>query len=92
LPLQEAPLDAFACAFRSEAIGRSRIIHADCFEWLAAIPQNSVHAIITDPPYGVKEYDTGQFAKRATGSGGVWGAFRPPSMAICERRCHASQR
>jgi site-specific DNA-methyltransferase (adenine-specific) len=41
--------------YRSEEIGLSRIVHADCFEWLSRIPENSIHAIVTDPPYGVKE-------------------------------------
>jgi predicted methyltransferase len=36
---------------RSEEIGLSRIVHADCFEWLSRIPENSIHAIVTDPPY-----------------------------------------
>ncbi|MGH3086071.1 MAG: hypothetical protein ACRDSJ_01980, partial [Rubrobacteraceae bacterium] len=53
-----------ALGHRSEAIGCSRIVHADCMEWLANIPENSLHAIVTDPPYGVKEYDPEQIEKR----------------------------
>lgn len=67
-----------ALDYRSEAIGRSRIVHADCFEWLNRIPENSLHAIVTDPPYGVKEYNSDQIEKRANGSGGVWRI--PPSF------------
>ncbi|MCA9153689.1 MAG: hypothetical protein KDA38_02840 [Planctomycetales bacterium] len=37
-----------------------------------------MHAIVTDPPYGVKEYDLDQLEKRAAGSGGVWRI--PPSF------------
>jgi len=48
------------------------VIHADCFEWLRRIPADSAHAIVTDPPYGVKEYDVDQLEKRANGNGGVW--------------------
>jgi site-specific DNA-methyltransferase (adenine-specific) len=51
---------------------RSLIIHADCFEWLQRIQKESIHAIVTDPPYGVKEYDLQQLAKRKNGKGGVW--------------------
>jgi site-specific DNA-methyltransferase (adenine-specific) len=58
--------------------GQSWIIHADCLEWLSRIPENSVHAIVTDPPYGVKEYDLDQLEKRASGSGGIWRI--PPSF------------
>lgn len=56
----------------------SRIIHADCFEWLSRIPENSLHAIVTDPPYGVKEYEFDQITKREQGSGGIWRI--PPSF------------
>lgn len=53
-------------------LGQSHIVHADCFEWLGRIPQSTVHAIVTDPPYGVKEYDFDQLDKRANGNGGIW--------------------
>ncbi|MEO7003655.1 MAG: DNA methyltransferase [Ktedonobacterales bacterium] len=75
---QDDPLAAFALDYRSIAIGRSRVVHADCFEWLGRLPENSLHAIITDPPYGVKEYNFDQIEKRANGNGGVWRI--PPSF------------
>ena len=40
--------------------------------------ENSIHAIVTDPPYGVKEYDFDQIEKRANGNGGIWRI--PPSF------------
>jgi site-specific DNA-methyltransferase (adenine-specific) len=64
--------------YTSEVIGRCRILHADCFEWLSRIPENSIHAIVTDPPYGVKEYDFDQLEKRDNGNGGIWRI--PPSF------------
>ena len=57
--------------FESKLIGSSRIIHADSFEWLGKIPENSFHAIVTDPPYGVKEYDFDQCFVIAKSSGWV---------------------
>lgn len=54
------------------------IIHADCFEWFGRIPENSLHAIVTDPPYGVKEYNFEQIEKRNNGNGGIWRI--PPSF------------
>jgi site-specific DNA-methyltransferase (adenine-specific) len=66
------------CGFDATEIGKSLIIHADCLEWLRRAPQNSIHAIVTDPPYGVKEYEADQLAKRANGRGGVWRI--PPSF------------
>lgn len=64
--------------YDSAHFDRSSIIHADCLEWLNRIPECSIHAIVTDPPYGVKEYDPDQLEKRATGSGGIWRI--PPSF------------
>ena len=47
-------------------------VHADCFSWMRRLPKESVHAIVTDPPYGVKEYDVDQLEKRTNGNGGIW--------------------
>ena len=64
--------------YQSAHIGKSWICLADCLEWLSRVPENSIHAIVTDPPYGVKEYDPDQLAKRAAGQGGIWRI--PPSF------------
>mgnify|MGYP000676651425 CR=1 FL=1 len=32
------------------------IFRDDCLSWLARRPENSIQAIVTDPPYGLKEY------------------------------------
>lgn len=53
-------------------------INSDCFKWLVSIPDNSIDAIVTDPPYGIKEYDIDQINKKVNGSGGVWRI--PPSF------------
>jgi site-specific DNA-methyltransferase (adenine-specific) len=75
---QKDALSALALSYTSVAVGNSRIIRADCFEWLGQIPANSLHAIVTDPPYGVKEYNFDQIKKRANRNGGVWRI--PPSF------------
>jgi site-specific DNA-methyltransferase (adenine-specific) len=67
----------FAFSYACQSIGKSLIVQADCFEWFSRVPENSFHAIVTDPPYGVKEYDADQLAKRAAGQGGIWRI--PPS-------------
>lgn len=69
---------AFSFQYENLKIGRSRIIHADCFEWLSMVKENSLHAIVTDPPYGVKEYDERELEKRLNGKGGIWRI--PPSF------------
>ncbi len=68
----------FTFGFPTVEVGASRLIHADCFEWLRRVPKDSIHAIVTDPPYGVKEYDSDQLEKRANGKGGIWRI--PPSF------------
>jgi site-specific DNA-methyltransferase (adenine-specific) len=69
---------SFAFEYDSLRIGQSEIVHADCLEWLSRVPENSFHAIVTDPPYGVKEYDFEQLKKMNEGRGGVWRI--PPSF------------
>jgi site-specific DNA-methyltransferase (adenine-specific) len=68
----------WAFDYKSWAFGRSGMVHADCFEWLRRLPENSLHAIVTDPPYGVKEYNIDQIEKRSNGIGGIWRI--PPSF------------
>lgn len=71
-------LETFRLDYTTHTIGRSLIVHADCLEWLGRIPENNLHAIVTDPPYGIKEYHFDQIEKRANGNGGVWRI--PPSF------------
>lgn len=59
-------------------VGRAQLHHADCFEWLAQQPAASVHAVVTDPPYGLVEYTAKETAKLRSGKGGVWRI--PPSF------------
>jgi site-specific DNA-methyltransferase (adenine-specific) len=48
-----------------------------------AQPECSVHAIVTDPPYGLREYTTDEKRKLRNGRGGVWRI--PPSFDGCQR-------
>jgi site-specific DNA-methyltransferase (adenine-specific) len=59
-------------------VGKALLFNADCIEWLRMVKPNSLHAVVTDPPYGVKEFDEDQLAKRANGRGGIWRI--PPSF------------
>lgn len=52
--------------------------HADCFEWLSEQAHNSIHAVVTDPPYGLVEYSDREQRKLRAQKGGVW--RRPPSF------------
>jgi DNA modification methylase len=58
--------------------GRARLIHSDCFDWLESQEDHSIHAVVTDPPYGLHEYAAEQQLKLRNGKGGVWRI--PPSF------------
>lgn len=77
-----------ATLFDAEPAGASspgayEIQHTDAFEWLADAAACSIHAVVTDPPYGLVEYTEEQLEKRKNGNGGVWRI--PPSFDGCER-------
>ena len=46
--------------------------------------ENSIHAVVTDPPYGVVEFETAQVEKMREGVGGVWRI--PPELDGSERK------
>lgn len=54
------------------------LYHADAFTWLDQRAPDSIHAVVTDPPYGVVEYTPEQVAKLRSGNGGVW--RQPPTL------------
>jgi DNA modification methylase len=53
-------------------IGKATMWNADCFAWLRAAADNSVEAVLTDPPYGLVEYTQVEKDKLRAGKGGVW--------------------
>jgi DNA modification methylase len=53
-------------------IAQATVFHADCFDWLARQEAQSIHAVVTDPPYGVLEYSKKEQSKLRNGRGGVW--------------------
>jgi DNA modification methylase len=59
-------------------IGGASLFAGDCLEWLRCQPADSVHAVVTDPPYGIVEYSESQQAKLRSGYGGVWRI--PPTL------------
>lgn len=54
------------------------ILHVDSLEWLSQAEPNSIHAVVTDPPYGLIEYTPRELEKLEAGRGGVWRI--PPSF------------
>lgn len=55
----------------------------DCLAWMDEHSANSIHAIVTDPPYGLKEYNSEEKRKLRRGKGGVWRI--PPAFDGCVR-------
>ena len=58
--------------------GKAQLVPADCFDWLEQRDACSIHAVVTDPPYGLIEYTEKEQQKLRKGRGGVWRI--PPSF------------
>jgi DNA modification methylase len=59
-------------------VGLAKLFLSDCMTWLASREANSIHAVITDPPYGHREYTSAEQGKLRRGKGGMWRI--PPSF------------
>jgi len=72
--------DIFRTAVTPESFqcGKARVVHQDCLDWLEAAAENSIHAVVTDPPYGLVEYTRKEQEKLKANRGGVWRI--PPSF------------
>lgn len=58
--------------------GTAKLFLGDSLEWLSTQPDKSIHAVVTDPPYGLVEYTPIELAKLRAGKGGTWRI--PPSF------------
>lgn len=65
-------------AFSEFAYGKATLYKGDCLQWLAQQKSSSLHAVLTDPPYGLVEYSKPEQRKLREGRGGVWRI--PPSF------------
>ncbi len=69
---------------RNHLSERATFIQSDVLRWLADLPPNSIHAVVTDPPYGMVEYDEKNHSKLRKGHGGIWRI--PPSFDGAKRK------
>lgn len=69
--------------FRTHRMDKAVLCEGDCFEWMRARASKSIHAIVTDPPYGLIEYSELEQQKLRDGKGGVWRI--PPSFDGSQR-------
>ena len=60
-----------------------KLIHGDSIDVMKSMASESIHSIVTDPPYGLIEYEDGNHAKLRSGKGGVWRI--PPKLNGVER-------
>src|SRR5882672_3483193 len=77
-PRARCKLSSAAAPMTAFKIGQATLIHGSCFDWMREREPHSLHAIVTDPPYGLVEYTDKEQAKLRNGRGGVWRI--PPSF------------
>jgi len=68
---------------RRFSYGKSLLLNSECLSWLERQPMNSLHAVVTDPPYGLLEYTEEEQKKLRSGKGGIWRI--PPSFDGAKR-------
>jgi hypothetical protein len=64
--------------------GAYSTFNVDAFEWLTTAKEASIHAVVTDPPYGLIEYSPVELEKLRGGRGGVWRI--PPTLDGVRRK------
>lgn len=69
--------------YRRFSYGKAEVFEADCLNWLRQQQSNTIHGVVTDPPYGLFEYTAEQQKKLRNGRGGVWRI--PPSFDGVQR-------
>lgn len=77
-------LRALGTQRRNHLSPRATLIHADALSWMQALPECSLHAVVTDPPYGLIEYAPRDHRKLRAGRGGVWRI--PPAFDGAQRQ------
>jgi len=58
-------------AKRAHLSDRATYVQTDALSWLRLLPAQCIHAVVTDPPYGI-EYGEKDHNKMREGRGGVW--------------------
>ncbi|MGB7593911.1 MAG: DNA methyltransferase [Terriglobia bacterium] len=80
----EFEFPGLACLMTTSTDQLYRLVQGDCFEWLRSAKEKSIHAVVTDPPFGLIEYRQDQVKKLRAGKGGVWRI--PPKLDGCLRK------
>ncbi|HZS07554.1 MAG TPA: site-specific DNA-methyltransferase [Blastocatellia bacterium] len=72
------------CGFSVFLDERSVGVRSDALTWLRSLPEKCIHAVVTDPPYGLVEYEDQHHAKMRRGRGGIWRI--PPAFDGAQRK------
>src|SRR5712691_9893870 len=76
-----------------------KLYNVNAFEWLRGRRPQSIHAVVTDPPFGLVEYEPTELKKMRNGTGGIWrlpnsfdgNVRRPtPRFTVLSRQDHAN--
>ena len=54
------------------------LLRQNCLDWFREQPADSIHAVCTDPPYGIVEFSDKELEKLRAGRGGIWRI--PPNL------------
>ena len=69
---------------RAHLSAKATYVLGDALQFLDELPARSIHAVVTDPPYGVIEYSDKNHEKLRSGCGGVWRI--PPALDGVKRK------
>lgn len=79
-----ATVRAVGAQRRMHLSSRATYVLAEALEWTRSLPDNSIHACVTDPPFSLLEYSDVNHRKLRQGRGGVWRI--PPSFDGAKRQ------
>ncbi|MBI3491230.1 MAG: site-specific DNA-methyltransferase [Acidobacteria bacterium] len=82
-PASRLPFTERDTVGRPKRLGTFELARENAFDWLRTAKRHSIHAVVTDPPYGLVEYRPIELSKMKKGRGGVWRI--PPSFDGCQR-------
>jgi site-specific DNA-methyltransferase (adenine-specific) len=75
--------ECYFASYPHQVFGPTVAIQAEALTWMETLPETCLHAIVTDPPYTLKEYTLDEISRREEGRGGVWRI--PPTFDGCRR-------
>ncbi len=66
------------------ATSKYRLLRANSLDWLTSRKTRTIHSVVTDPPFVLREYSKTELEKKRNGHGGLWRI--PINYDGCERQ------